>query len=258
VVVTSFVFRTVPAPPTAVFHLAWPLDRAADLVEAWQEWAPAGPDELDATLRLRAPGSDAPPRADVFGAFLGGETDAVDSLHDLIARARVEPDAAQHRLLGYRAAKRTLEEGGLLEDGGEQTPPDSRHDAGELLTKSEFFRRLLPRDTITALVANLIDGEASAYLREVTFLPWGGAYNRKRADATAFPHRDELFLVQHLLELTPTPPRTTATPVARGSRGRGRNFVPGALAGSMRTSLIRISRTGSTLTSERTTTASWR
>jgi FAD binding domain/Berberine and berberine like len=202
-VVTSFVFRTVPAPPTTVFHLAWPLDRAADLVEAWQEWAPAGPDELDATLRLRAPGSDAPPRADVFGAFLGGETDAVDSLHDLIARARVEPDAAQHRLLGYRAAKRTLEEGGLLEDGGEQTPPDSRHGAGELFTKSEFFRRLLPRDTITALVANLIDGEASAYLREVTFLHWGGAYNRKRADATAFPHRDELFLVQHLLEVTP-------------------------------------------------------
>jgi Berberine and berberine like len=39
--------------------------------------------------------------------------------------------------------------------------------------------------------------------REVSFLPWGGAYNRVRADATAFVHRDELFLVQHLLAIDP-------------------------------------------------------
>src|SRR5829696_2038229 len=47
-VVTSLVFRTVPAPPTTVFHLAWPLAYAARVVEAWQAWAPTGPDELDA------------------------------------------------------------------------------------------------------------------------------------------------------------------------------------------------------------------
>src|SRR5262249_9258679 len=34
--------------------------------------------------------------------------------------------------------------------------------------------------------------------REVSFLPWGAAYNRVPADATAFAHRGELFLVQHL------------------------------------------------------------
>jgi Berberine and berberine like len=28
-------------------------------------------------------------------------------------------------------------------------------------------------------------------------MPWGGAYNRMPADATAFPHREELFLLEH-------------------------------------------------------------
>src|SRR5262245_66304388 len=31
-------------------------------------------------------------------------------------------------------------------------------------------------------------------------MPWGGAYNQVASDATAFPHRDERFLVQHLVD----------------------------------------------------------
>jgi hypothetical protein len=34
-------------------------------------------------------------------------------------------------------------------------------------------------------------------------MPWGGGYNRMAPDATAFPHRNELFLIQHLLEADP-------------------------------------------------------
>ena len=37
----------------------------------------------------------------------------------------------------------------------------------------------------------------------MTFLPWGGGYNQEAPDATAFPHRNELFLIQHLLEADP-------------------------------------------------------
>ena len=35
----------------------------------------------------------------------------------------------------------------------------------------------------------------------MAFLPWGGAYNRVDANATAFVHRDEQFIVQHLVSL---------------------------------------------------------
>jgi hypothetical protein len=40
-------------------------------------------------------------------------------------------------------------------------------------------------------------------VREVAFMPWGGAYNSVASDATAFPHRSERFLVQHLFETDP-------------------------------------------------------
>ncbi|MGH2910468.1 MAG: BBE domain-containing protein, partial [Solirubrobacteraceae bacterium] len=33
--------------------------------------------------------------------------------------------------------------------------------------------------------------------RELDFTPWGGAYNRVAADATAFAFRDERFLLKH-------------------------------------------------------------
>jgi hypothetical protein len=52
-------------------------------------------------------------------------------------------------------------------------------------------------------VGNLPWGLAGGHSREVSFLPWGGAYNRVPADATAFPRRAELFLVQHLVGISP-------------------------------------------------------
>jgi FAD/FMN-containing dehydrogenase len=179
-VVTSLVFRTVSAPDATVFRLTWPFGDAAALVEAWLAWAPTGPDELDATLRL-APGHG----LELFGAWLGGEAEASTLLDDLIVRARVEPATVDRRQMSYREAKRYLEQGG--------------HEPRHLFTKSEFFRQVLPRHAIAALVDNLSGPPG----REVAFLPWGGAYNRVDADATAFAHRAELYLLQHLVLVDP-------------------------------------------------------
>jgi hypothetical protein len=37
-------------------------------------------------------------------------------------------------------------------------------------------------------------------------MPWDGAYNQVPSDATGFPHRNERFLVQHLVEIDPDAP----------------------------------------------------
>jgi FAD/FMN-containing dehydrogenase len=184
-VVTSFVFRAVPAPAATVFRVLWPFESAAQLVEAWQGWAPFAPDEVDATLRLL------PGRVEVFGAVLAGDGRAAGLLGELIRRVGAEPEAVTRRELSYREAKRDLDQGGSLE----------HESANRLFTKSEFFRRPLPREAIAELVANLARDLPGVESREIAFLPWGGAYNRLPPDAVAFPHRSESFVVQHLVEI---------------------------------------------------------
>jgi FAD/FMN-containing dehydrogenase len=211
-VVTSLVFRTLPAPATTVFHLLWPPAAAAAVVQAWQGWAPAAPDELDATLRLAAVGGgERLPRVEVVGSVLDGDADAAELLGELVGRVGADPVEASRRHLPHRAAKRYLEGLGSVEDrerSGPQRPPQPGH----LYTKSEFFRRPLPVETVAALVEHLTGGLAPGQAREVDFLPWGGAYNRVPADATAFAHRGERFLVQHLVEVG-----ADAAPAERGA-----------------------------------------
>ncbi len=201
-VVTSFVFRTVQAPATTIFHLTWPLAYAAALVEAWLASVPTGPDELDATLRLTARGDGELPLVELIGAWHGSEADAAVLLDQLVAQAGAEPTSATQRHMRYREAKRYLDELGTASAPDEHVSPEQRP-RGHLFTKSEFFRRPLPPEAIAALVGNLSGSLGGGEAREVTFTPWGGAYNRVRTDATAFPHRDELFLIQHLLVIDP-------------------------------------------------------
>jgi len=42
---------------------------------------------------------------------------------------------------------------------------------------------------------------AQGEYRELDFSPWGGAYNRTPYGATAFAHRDELFMLKLAVEL---------------------------------------------------------
>jgi FAD/FMN-containing dehydrogenase len=207
-VVTTLVFRTVPAPAATCFHLVWPLAQAAAVIDAWQAWAPTAPEELDASLLLTATGDvDGPRVANLLGAMLGDEADTAKLLGELVARAGVDPASASRREMPHREAKRYLAE--LGDQLGE-----SSQEQGHLFSKSEFFRRPLPTETIVALVENLSRGLVPGQSRHLDFLPWGGAYNRARADATAFVHRDELFLVQHLLVVDPHA-STTQTKRAR-------------------------------------------
>jgi FAD/FMN-containing dehydrogenase len=198
-VVTSLVFATVPAPDTTVFHLRWPIVNAAALVDSWQEWAPNAPDDVDATLRLTGGAHGEPSKVELFGAVLGDATTTAQRLDAFLARARLKPAVAWSRQTAYPLAKRHLNE--LDQHQNTSAPEPNRQ--GHIYAKSEFFRRSLDRHTIDALVGGLLEETAGAQVREVAFMPWGGAYNHAAPDATAFPHRNERFLVQHLLELDP-------------------------------------------------------
>jgi len=186
-VVTSLVFGTVLEPETTAFHYVWPHAGAVGLIDAWQAWAPAAPDELAASLLVTAAADvDRPPLVHLFGAMAGSEADAAGLLDELVARAGSEPASASHTSLPYARAK------GHLADHG---PGD--HPPGLTFSKSEYFRRRLPAETIAALVEHLARDRTAGAARVLDFTPWGGAYNRVSPDATAFAHRDAQFLLKH-------------------------------------------------------------
>jgi FAD/FMN-containing dehydrogenase len=197
--VTALIFDTVPAPEMVSFRLTWPYRRAAVLVEAWQAWAPSAPDELAASLHLECPADPTdPPRASVVGTAVGQPATTAALLDDFIARVGVEPVSTERRRASHREAKRLLAEDGWNYPGA------------YTFSKSAFFTRPLPRTAIVALTRHLAERSQPGQLRILDFMPMGGAYNRVAPDATAFVHRDELFLLHHIAITEPD-----GSPVAR-------------------------------------------
>jgi FAD/FMN-containing dehydrogenase len=207
-VVTPLVFETLPAPAATAFHLIWPHTHAAGVVDAWQAWVPYGPDELAASLLLTAPGHiDRPPVVNLFGAMIGTESDTTELLDELVTRVGADPTSAFRKQMSYRETKRYLAElGDAMAGDDDRLGEASRGEPsaeGHPYSKTEFFRRPLPAEAIVVLVEHLAKERVPGQSRKLDLTPWGGAYNRVPADATAFVHRDELFLLQHTVIVDP-------------------------------------------------------
>ena len=198
-VVTALVFRAVPAPPvTTNVHLAWPYGQAAAVIQARHRCAPAGPDELAVSLKVTAGDDpDRPPAVDVYGAFHGSRSDAAELVEGLAGRVGSDPTAAVLTPMTWPRTRRWWAE---LGDTAEEPagPPVAQPPAPPCLyARSEFFARPLPAEAVGALLEAFGEGRTAGESRELDFMPWGGAYNRRPADAAAFVHRDQLFQLKH-------------------------------------------------------------
>jgi FAD/FMN-containing dehydrogenase len=183
-VAASFRFATLRPPPLTTFHAAFPPDRMAAVIDAWQAWAPAAPDELAASLVITVPAEvDVPPVVMVFGAMAGGEGDVGDQLAGL----GVEPAEMEHAARTHREAKAHLARAGAT-NGRVAEIAD-----GHAYSRSAFFSRAVPGP---ALAAALLEDRRPGEVRELDFSPWAGAYTRRPAGATAFVHRDARFLLK--------------------------------------------------------------
>jgi FAD/FMN-containing dehydrogenase len=222
-VVTSLRFRSVPSPEVTNFHLVWPLARAAAVVMAWQGWAPLAPDELYASLKLTVAGElDEPAHVDVYGALLGTESDATELLDGLVVRAGADPIAASAEQMSFAETRRFWAELPVGEDRAGHGPHAPSEQSPHLFAKSEFFKRPLPAEAAAELVENLVQGRAAGESRELDFSPWGGAYNRVPAAATAFVHRDGLFQLKHAVVVAP---RATTDAKQAASRWVSRSWA---------------------------------
>jgi len=203
-VVTSLDFLAVPAPEVTNIHVSWAHTHAVAVVEAWQGWAPHGPDELAASLKVTTTADvDEPPSIDVYAAVLEGAPDPAELLDQLVVRVGAEPTTASLERMSFPRARRFWAQLGVAEDEAADAPSPDVTQPRHLFARSEFFGRPMPTEAIAALVENLVADRTPGESRELDFMPWGGAYNRVPTDATAFVHRSELFQLKHAAVVDP-------------------------------------------------------
>jgi FAD/FMN-containing dehydrogenase len=182
-VVTSLRFDTVPEPMTTRIEARWPEIGVGELVSAWQTWAPDVPDGLTVNLSLVSePG--APVQATLFGASTIDEGATRELLGEFIDRAGVASTIELGTGLPYNRLKSTFAE-----------PRDLSGRA--LRIRSEFFSHSMTDRTLASLLTQL-GAPRTAGRRQLAFAAMGGAYNRVAEDATAFAHRGERFLLEHI------------------------------------------------------------
>jgi FAD/FMN-containing dehydrogenase len=138
----------------------------------------------------------------VYGAVLGTLGDAGQLLDGLMARVGADPQSQVCTELSYRDTVR-YQAAPSATGRIAPTPPDPPTHQGHRFTKSEFFDRPLPTQAIAALLDNFAGGRRPGQDRSLGFAPWGGAYNRQPPQATAFPHRGQLFVLEHLITVHP-------------------------------------------------------
>ena len=199
-VVTALTFATHSVPMLCEYSVTWPWSNAARILSAWQSWAPVAPDELSSTLRLTAD-FGASPALTLRGTYAGALNRLARHLDRLYEQVGSGPATVIARQESYLDAMR-------VETGCAGTPLQAcRTGAGGQLTrvpsfaKSDFFNMPLDKKGIRVLLASIgriqgIKGAAGG-VGSVELDALGGAINRVAPQATAFVHRDALFLARY-------------------------------------------------------------
>jgi FAD/FMN-containing dehydrogenase len=184
-VVASLRFDTVAEPMAVRIEAHWSNVDLEELVMTWQTWAPDAPHQLTANLVLSS-GPGAPVAATLVGASTLEEEPTWRLVQELIRHTGAAPTVVRHPAAPYHRVKREIAD-----------PRDVPDRA--LLIRSEFFSHPMTRGTVASLLTELGDPRRKAR-RQVTFTAMGGAYNTVAEDATAFAHRSERFLVEHIAD----------------------------------------------------------
>ncbi len=201
-IVTSFTFQTHPVSSLSLFTLDWAWSSAADVVSAWQNWAPHAPDELWSNcLLLATSNKSSGPQVRVNGVYVG----SIAALNPLLQQLTSQINAAPTGRYVYNDSllETMMVEAGCYGMSVAACHLPSQNAQGQLqrvpyAARSDFFTATLPRQGIDALVNAIASRQASS-LGEggVAFDASGGAINRVAASATAFVHRNDLFSAQY-------------------------------------------------------------
>jgi FAD/FMN-containing dehydrogenase len=209
-VVTSFTFRTMPAPEPVLFSLSWPWSQAARVVAGWQSWAPHAPDAMWSNLHLAAAPGGRTPTVRVGGCYLGSDAGAATLLNQLYAKVGSSPSS---HFLSFPQSflSAMLAEAGCSSLGYQACHLPWYVSGGKLsrqpqFAKSDYFTTPLSGSGISTLLAGIVALQrvagAAGGVGGIAFDALGGAVNRVKPGATAFVHRNALFGAQYTTDWT--------------------------------------------------------
>jgi FAD/FMN-containing dehydrogenase len=199
-VATEFTFRTHPLSKLLTFFLTWPWSKAAKVVSAWQSWAPSAPDALWSNVHLSAPTGGAP-GISAGGTYVGSVAGLTRLLHELYDKVESSPSSSFINERSFLDAM--LYEAGCETIGLKacHTGPGGALPRVPSYAKSDFFTRKLDAKGIATMLAGIerlarVHG-ASGGAGTIALDACGGAINKVKPAATAFVHRNSLYLAQY-------------------------------------------------------------
>jgi FAD/FMN-containing dehydrogenase len=198
-IVTEFRFSASPVTETALFFATWPWEAARQLLPAWLEWAPSGPDALWSNCIFEADPGAASPHIQVGGVWAGSAAGAQAQLNRFIAKAG--PPSSQD--IGQNA----FEDAMYIEAGCRGLSETACHLNGKYpggtlprtitVAKSDILNDHLSDAGVEAVLAGIERRQPEGGPGGVVFDSWGGAINRVAPGETAFVHRKALASAQY-------------------------------------------------------------
>jgi hypothetical protein len=212
-VVTSLLFQVHPVTTLSLFTLNWPWTVAANVVDAWQNWAPQAPNELWSNCLLLTSTSTEPVvRAN--GVYVGAVASLEWLLQQLTGQVGSAPSSSY--VSGVGLLETMMDEAGCYGMTVSECHLPSQNPQGQLQrdtfsAKSDYFNNALPRQGIDALVSAIASRQNSSMPGGIGLDAFGGAINRVAAGATAFVHRNALFSAQYSANWSASAPTSVIT-----------------------------------------------
>jgi FAD/FMN-containing dehydrogenase len=196
-IVTSLALRTLPFPSFRACYGMWPIDEAPALIALWQAHF-AGAD-AQVNLEVGVQGADHPDEpctTTLFGILVGSDHETAAMLEDV--RRALGPLASKLRSwTPDRAAAAGYLCGMIDQQGNTAWQPCMPFERSAYqFTRSHFIGEAMTSASIEDCVRHFREQRVYAQVRELEFIPWGGAY-AMRDDMASFPHRESSMMVRH-------------------------------------------------------------
>jgi FAD/FMN-containing dehydrogenase len=175
-IATAFTFRVRPIGDVVTVQVSWPWDDVAEVLDAWQRWAPFVDERLCVALAVAHPNAGS---ISATGLFTGSAAELPSLLEPLLKAGTPGTPAIQS--LPYFTAVEQF-----------AGPPIS---SVRFKNSSAVAHEPLPTAAIATLVDHLRGAPFASDL--VGFFPLGGAIAAIDPEATAFPHRLARFDMQY-------------------------------------------------------------